>query len=273
VVAPTHAEGTAITAALRSELRAQGKLKDERIVNTWLSARLTEAQRTDPTEYGAGDMVQFQQNAKGYTKGTRIVVGDGVVPPLEMAKKFELYRCQQLAVAAGDRIRITAGGKTKDGKHRLSTGALLTVERFTKHGDIVVDHGWVIDREFGHFTHGYTATSHASQGRTVDKVIVAISSQSIPATDQRTAYVAVTRGKEQALIFTDSREELMLAVQRGDRAMSATELAELSKPDTGNAPSKRKRSGRAHDFLASWNRPDTPEQVIQQISQELSHDR
>jgi hypothetical protein len=36
------------------------------------------------------------------------------------------------AGAAGDRIRIAAGGKTKDGKHRLGNGDLLTVEGFAR---------------------------------------------------------------------------------------------------------------------------------------------
>ena len=58
----------------------------------------------------------------------------------------------QLALAVGDRVRVTAGGKTKDGKHRLSNGSLLSVQGFTKRGDIIVDHGWVIDRDFGHLT-------------------------------------------------------------------------------------------------------------------------
>lgn len=269
VVAPTHAEGAAITSALRAQLKEEGKLRNERVVNTWVSARLTEAQRTDATEYGAGDMVQFQQNAKGYTKGTRIVIGDGVVPPLELAKHFELYRAQQTALAVGDRIRITAGGKTKDG-HRLSTGALFTVDGFTKNGDIVVDHGWVIDRDFGHFTHGYTVTSHASQGKTVDKVIVAMSSQSLPATDQRTAYVAVTRGKEQALVFTDDYHELMFAIQKGDRALSATELAERAKPES---PSRSRRNGRMLGLFAAQDKVNTPELTMPQISQEQNHDR
>lgn len=273
VVAPTHAEGAAITMAIRARMKEQGVLKGERIVNSWVSAKLTDAQRTDSTEYNAGDMVQFQQNAKGYTKGSRIVVGDGAVVPLEMAKRFELYRSQPIALAAGDRIRITAGGKTKDGKHRLSTGALFNVEGFNKHGDIVVDHGWVIDREFGHIAHGYTVTSHASQGKTVDKVIVAISSQSLPATDQRTAYVAVTRGKEQALVFTDNHEELMSAIQRNGNAMSATELAELAKPDSVNASPKRVRVGWLSGLFASRNEPHLPELTVQQTSQELNHDR
>jgi hypothetical protein len=60
---------------------------------------------------------------------------------------------------------------------------------------------------------------------TVDKVFVGVSSQSFPATYQRTAYVAVTRGKEQAQIFTDDRNELLKAIGRPDDPLSATEIS------------------------------------------------
>ena len=148
-----------------------------------------------------------------------------------------MYRPTQLSLAAGDRVRITAGGKTKDGKHRLDNGSLLTVQGINKRGDIVVDHGWVIDRDYGHLTHGYVVTSHASQGDTVHKVFVAISSESLPATNQRTAYVALTRGKEQAQVYTDDRNELLKAIGRPDDPLSATELAE----STNHKPTLRDR--------------------------------
>ena len=60
---------------------------------------------------------------------------------------------------------------------------------------------------------------------TVDKVFVGTSSESFPATYQRTAYVAVTRGKEQAQIFTDDRKELLKAIGRPDDPLSATEIS------------------------------------------------
>jgi ATP-dependent exoDNAse (exonuclease V) alpha subunit len=225
VVSPTHAEGERITAAIREGLKARGSVADERMVNVWVAAHLTDAQKSDATEYEPGDLVQFQQNAKGFTKGSRLIVSEGETPPIDQANRFEVYRAVQLALGIGDRIHITAGGKTKDGKHRLSNGSLMTVQGFTKRGDIIVDHGWVIDRGFGHLTHGYVVTSHASQGVTVDKVFIGLSSESLPATTQRTAYVALTRGKEQAQIFTDDRYELLRAMKRLDDPMSATELA------------------------------------------------
>jgi conjugative relaxase-like TrwC/TraI family protein len=230
VVSPTHAEGDRITEAIRAGLKAKGKLDGQRIVNAWVSTHLTDAQKADPTEYEPGDMLQFHQNAPGYKKGSRLIVGEEVKPPTGLAKRFEAYRPVPLALAAGDRVRITAGGKTKDGKHRLSNGSLLSVHGFTKRGDIIVDHGWVIDRDFGHLTHGYVVTSHASQGVTVDKVFVGISSQSLPATDQRTAYVALTRGKEQAQIFTDDRKELLKAIGRPDVPLSAMDISRDAQP-------------------------------------------
>jgi len=226
IVSPTHAEARGITDAIRAALKVQGKLGKERIVTAWVPTHLTDAQKADLTEYEPGDLLQFHQNAKGYTKGARLLVGEGVSVPTELAKRFEVYRPVQLALAVGDRVRITTGGKTKDDKHRLTNGSLLTVEGFNKRGDIIVDGGWVIDKDWGHISHGYCVTSHASQGDTVDKVFVAISSQSLPATNQRTAYVALTRGKEQAVVFTDDRKELLKAISRPDDPMSATELAE-----------------------------------------------
>lgn len=225
----SRSEASRITQAIREGLAGQGKLTKERIVTTWVPTHLTEAEKADSTQYEPGDLIQFHQNAKGYTKGSRLIVVEGSEPPAALANRFEVYRPVQLALAAGDRVRVTAGGKTRDGKHRLSNGSLFAVEGFTKGGDIIVDHDWVIGRDFGHLTHGYAITSHASQGVTVDKVFVAIASESLPATCQRTAYVAVTRGKEQAVVFTDDRKELLRAISRPDDPLSATEIAEAER--------------------------------------------
>jgi conjugative relaxase-like TrwC/TraI family protein len=267
VVSPTHAEGNRIAVAIRAGLKTEGKLGKERTVKAWVPSHLTDAQKADATEYDSGDLIQFHQHAPGYRKGSRLIVSDEVKVPTELAKRFEVYRPAQLTLAKGDRIRITAGGKTQDGKHRLVNGSLFTVEGFTRRGDIIVNGGWVIDRDFGHLNHGYVITSHASQGVTVDKVFVAVSSESLPATCQRTAYVAVTRGKEQAVIFTDDRKELLKAASRRDDPLSATQLAESLKP----ASAGRGRRGMA---LARQPAAAKQTQVIQPvITRDIKPDR
>jgi ATP-dependent exoDNAse (exonuclease V) alpha subunit len=250
VVSPTHAEGGRITDAIRDGLKAEGKLAKDRNVSVWIPKHLTDAEKADPTQYDAGDLLQFHENAKGHTKGSRSVVEEGTTPPTELANRFEVYRPAELALAVGDRIRVTAGGKTKDGEHRLSNGALFTVEGFNRRGDIVVDGGWVIDRDFGHLAHGYVVTSHASEGATVDKVFVGMASDSFPATNQRSAYVAWTRGRQQVLVYTDDRKELLKAICRPDEPLTATELAESQ---NGKLPS---RNGQAHRPAARPRRRD-----------------
>jgi len=271
VVSPTHAEGEKITAAIREGLKAQGKLGQEHVFAAWLPAHLTDAQKSDVTEYTPGDLVQFHQNVKGFTKGSRLIVDENTAPPTEFATRFEVYRPVRVALAAGDRVRVTAGGKTKDGKHRLSNGSLLTVQGFTKQGDIIVDHGWVIGKEFGHLAQGYAITSHASQGATVDKVFVAISSESLPATNQRTAYVAVTRGKEQAVIFTDDREQLLKAMCRPDTPISATELAGQATIKPSLRPHLMKRLAFARGLGVFASQPGVTNDSLSQ--REMDHGR
>jgi conjugative relaxase-like TrwC/TraI family protein len=237
VVSPTHAEGARITRFIRDALKADGKLEKERVLDTWIPARLTDAEKSDATHYEPGDMLQFHQNAPGHKNGSRMVVGEGETPPVDYAGRFEVYRPSQLALAVGDRLRVTANGRDKTGKHKLDNGSLFTVQGFTPQGDTIVDKGWVIAKEFGHLAHGYVVTSHASEGKTVDKVFVGLSSQSFPAANQRSFYVPVTRGREQAVVFTDDKKELLRAVERPDEPMSALALAESSR----RKPSLRQR--------------------------------
>jgi conjugative relaxase-like TrwC/TraI family protein len=223
VVSPTHAEGDRITAVIRRELTAQGKLGESREFTAWVPLHLTEAERGEAGSYQSGDMLQFHQNAKGYKAGQRVRAG-GAPLPLDQAARFQAYRAATLQLAAGDRLRITANGKTADGRHRLNNGALFTVKGFTKDGNIVVDNGWVIGRDFGHVAYGYVVTSHAAQGKTVDKVLIGQGQQSLPASDRAQLYVSVSRGREQAVIFTDDKQALREAVRRNPERLTATEV-------------------------------------------------
>jgi hypothetical protein len=223
VVSPTHAEGDRITGVIRKELAAKGTLKDERELTAWVPLHLTEAQRGEADSYQPGDMLQFHQNAKGYKTGQRVRVRDTPLP-LNQAARFQAYRATQLHLAAGDRLRISANGKTADGRHRLNNGALFTVKGFTPEGNIVVDNGWVIGKDFGHIAYGYVVTSQAAQGKTVDKVLIGESEQSLPAANRAQLYVSVSRGREQAVIFTDDKQALREAARRDHERLTASEV-------------------------------------------------
>ena len=96
--------------------------------------------------------------------------------PRDKSTRFEVYEPSTLALAAGDRIRITHNGQSSD-EHRLDNGGLYR-RRVTRQGDLRLTNGWVIGQDYGHLATGFYTTSHASQGKTVDHVLIAQSALS-----------------------------------------------------------------------------------------------
>jgi conjugative relaxase-like TrwC/TraI family protein len=225
VVSPTHAEGNRITTEIRTKLRQAGKLgTDEQTFVALENANLTEAERGDAVNYAPGDVLQYHQNAKGFTRGERVTV-DGDRPlPLDQAARFQAFHSTTITLAPGDVVRITHNGMTADGKHRLNNGSLYRVDRFDDEGNIMLNNGWTVGKQFSHLTHGYVVTSHASQGKTVDRVFVGQSSQSFPASSREQFYVSCSRAKERVTIYTDNKNDLREAINQSDERVSATEF-------------------------------------------------
>lgn len=254
VVSPTHAEGRAVTGHIREKLRTAGRLGDDGALSRLINLSWAEADRADPVQYRPGHVVQFHQNvAGGFVRGSRWTVVDGrekgtvlvesddgtrKALPLKAAARFSVYATQVLPVAEGDRIRITQNGYTADRKHRLNNGALYSVKGFNEAGNMVLNNGWEVDKDYGHFAHGYVTTSHASQGKTVDVVLIAQSAESFAASSAEQFYVSVSRGREQVRIYTDDKEALKKAVSRSARRLSATELAGQTEPDCSQGEAK-----------------------------------
>ena len=238
-VAPTHAEGKKATDAIREELKQRGHLKGEEHTVTRLHNRqLTVAERGNVQSFEAGQVVRFQQNARGGIKrGEQFTVsriddnqvfiaddhGNERALDLAQAKRFNLYEKRDIAIAAGERLRITEGGKSKDGK-RINNGAIYSVKRVERNGDIVLDNGRVLDGSQGNFNHGYVTTSHASQGKTVKHVLVAQSSDYSGASSSEQFYVSVSRGKKSVEVFTDDKTYLKTQIQQSSERISATQL-------------------------------------------------
>lgn len=83
-----------------------------------------------------------------------------------------------------------------------------------------------MSKNFGHLAHGYVSTSHSSQGKTVDRVFIAQSEMSSPAASKQQFYVSLSRGREQAKIYTDDKVALQRAVMKDGKRMTASEIAD-----------------------------------------------
>jgi ATP-dependent exoDNAse (exonuclease V) alpha subunit len=243
IIAPTHAEGERLTDELRERLKQRGAIGKERGFMVCKGTGWTEAQKGDGRNYQPGMVVEFSQNAKGFTKGDKAVVvhggrevllqrQDGAQTPLgiENAERFEVYRTHDVAIGKGDRIRITKNGTLKADKPgrgaKINNGDIFTVEGFTKEGDIRLEKGKLLPRDYGHFTAGYVDTSYASQSKTVDREFVAVGNESRGATNRQQWYVSLSRGREMVKVYVDSKEDVRNAIARGTERMSAVELTQ-----------------------------------------------
>ena len=258
-VAPTHAEGNKTTEAIRQELRKRGHIKKtERETTRYRNLQLTEAERGSKHSYKEGQMIRFQQNAKGgikrsaqfsVTKVDKQHVwvtdnsGEQRKLDLSLALRFSVYEKHSISLASGDSIRITEGGKTKDGM-QLTNGAIYTVDKVLGNGDVKLSNGRILDAEQGNINYGYVTTSHASQGKTVQHVLIAQSTQNGGASSAEQFYVSVSRGKKSVEVFTDDKEALRDQIQRSNQRLSATEL-------TKNQPDTDKANREQAEFIAS----------------------
>jgi conjugative relaxase-like TrwC/TraI family protein len=277
VVTPTHKEAERVTEAIREVLKESGKLSAKEREFTALRTRnLTEAERGIAGNYARGEVVQFHQNAKGFKRGERVTIaeagGDGVTVtrangttallPLHEAKKFQVYGAERLALAEGDKLRITLNGFTRETRRgaiggkgdRLNNGTVYEVDGFTRQGDIRLTNGFVVPKDYGGFTRGYVVTSHASQGKTVDKVLIALGNESFVAANRQQFYVSVSRGREGVKLYTDNKVAMGDAVRASSARLSATELMGSGPQQTTRKASMRDRLYRLHQAKHAYHR-------------------
>ncbi len=267
IISPTHAEGRRLTDELRAALKERGAIGKERVVKARQGMNWTEPQKGDARNYEAGMVIDFSEAVAGTRKrvnGTRVTEGgfakgeavavigkeggavkvmrkDGTqaLLELEQTKRFQVSRVREIAVARGDRLRITRNGEAKlEGQARgtaVNNGDIVTVEGFTKDGDIRLEKGRILPKDWGFLSHGYVDTSQASQGKTVDRIFISVGSESLPAEDRKGWYVDVSRGREQARVYVDSKEDVRSAIARSGERLSAVELTGAKPRETWGA--------------------------------------
>jgi hypothetical protein len=204
---------------------------------------LTESQRRDAICYNLGHVVEFHRRAKGgFKSGERwevgrcnsqnvVVVKDGQarILPLPQAKSFNVYTQEAVSLAVGDTLRITKNFRV--GTSRFRNNELCTVTAIDRES-ITVDDGRVIKRSGSlHLDQGIAATSHPSQGKTVDQVIVSVPVAAFSQTNEAQFYVSMSRARHAMHLYTDSKAALKEAVMRPSERLSPLELLEGTKSE------------------------------------------
>ncbi|HJT69779.1 MAG TPA: MobF family relaxase [Terriglobales bacterium] len=252
VVSPDNKSRQEINTAVRDELKRQRKLKEDQIVPVRVRKDIHAEDRRYSRSYRPGDSIRFHTNLptlkiKSGQVGTVVEVKpDQNTLALKLedgsAQRFltfnpasrsnlSVFESQERPFAIGDRIQFTTSWKEKSVASR-DTG---WIEHIEKNGNIAVrlETGrrvaWNL-KEYNYLDHAYAMTSHSSQGMTVDRVLIHVDttdSRVRGLVDKTLSYVATSRGRYDAQVFTDDASQLGRALSRENLKETALSEAQI----------------------------------------------
>jgi len=231
VVSPDNRSRVEINLAIRAEMQERGLVsKEEHRIEALVPRQdLTGPERTWAARYEFNDVVRYGRASKetGIERGeyARVKSVDAEKNLLTVVRAngseltydprrqqgVSVYREEPRSFAVGDRIQFTAPANDL----KIANRELGTVEAIGQDGrlSLKLDGGRDVHldpREHPHLDHGYAVTSHSSQGQTAERVLIHVDTE-LAAKDllnSRMAYVAVSRGAEDAQLFTNDRAKL-----------------------------------------------------------------
>ena len=241
-ISPVWAEIHEFTAAVREQLKLAGLLsKDERPVTAVDPMKWTQEERRRVQTYQAGDVLTFHRPYGIFKKFDRVTVvrreerqlvvrdDSGNERRLEPARAsgFEVGLAREVRIAVGDRLLVRGNLKAAG----LRNGDLVEVAGFREDGAVALKDGRCLPPWFRQFAHGYATTSHAAQGKTVDRGILLMADSGIEAGNLKQAYVSNSRFRESQMIFTSSKWAAREAMMRPADRKLALEMASRAVPD------------------------------------------
>jgi ATP-dependent exoDNAse (exonuclease V) alpha subunit len=143
-----------------------------------------------------------------------------------------VYRRQERDLAAGDRIQFTAPFRQR----HIANRQTAFVEKIDTEGHLRIrlDSGRTVEfnlDQHPHLDHGYAMTSHSSQGQTADRVIIHVPGREVEnrqLVNQRFAYVALSRARYQAEIYTNNAADLARRLSRDTSKTAAIEVVPVA---------------------------------------------
>jgi conjugative relaxase-like TrwC/TraI family protein len=249
VISPANRERVQLNSLIHRQLQQDGKVsRDDHELKVYVNRQdMTGTERTFANSYRPGeDIVRYNRASKVFKVdvGEYAKVLDTNHEQNEITVRFDdgriltydptrfsgvsVYNEAERIFAEGDRIQFRAPFADK----RIVNGELGSITRLEhEQMRVALDSGREVTfdpQQFRHIDHGYAVTSHSSQGLTVDRVLVnADTRESLQLLNDRMAYVAVSRARTEALIYTDSAASLRETLNRGtDKEMALKAMNE-----------------------------------------------
>src|SRR5208283_723949 len=253
VVSPDNQSRMAINQAIHYAMQDTNQMPYREHLMRVLVARqeITGADRQWAAQYEPGNVVRYAKGSKtlGIAPGeyARVEIVDEkqnhVTVERENGQRLSydprrlqgvtLYREAERAFSEGDRIQFTAPNR----EQHVANRQLGTIERIDDVGNLRIrpDSGRAIAsniRENPHLDYGYAVTSHSSQGQTADRVLIHVDTEQggEKLINRRFAYVAVSRARYDAQIYTNDKAALAEGLGRDVSRRSALESTRAAEP-------------------------------------------
>jgi ATP-dependent exoDNAse (exonuclease V) alpha subunit len=280
VISPANRERTQLNSLIHRELQRDGTVsQDDHQTKIYVARNdMTGAERGFANAYRPDDVIRYNRNSKVYKvkAGDYAKVIDTNHEKNEITAHFDngrtvtynptrlsgvnVYTEAERLFAEGDRIQFRA----PFAEQKVANGELGTITKIQQNQiHVALDDERRISfdpQQFPHIDHGYAVTSHTSQGLTVDRVLLnADTQESFRLLNDRMAYVALSRARDEALIYTDSVPNLRETLNRAaDKEMALDAIGENSRDK------QQERNGITNDPLAPH--------LLPRSEQSLDHD-
>ena len=216
-----------LNALIRRELGIEGTGHE---FDTLSRKDLTQAERRNAPSYRVGDYVQPEKDydKTGLRRGELyrvaeiendnrlLLVGeDGRRHDIDPRRHMQLsvYEKTRSELAPGDWARITRNSPALD----VSNGdRVRVIDVKADRVELENDKGRRIELDGSrplHLEHAYATTVHSAQGLSTDRMMIDLDTRSLT-TGKDLYYVAISRARYQATIYTNSRAELPAAISR-----------------------------------------------------------
>jgi ATP-dependent exoDNAse (exonuclease V) alpha subunit len=270
VVSPDNQSRIEINQTIHYAMQDAGKMPYREHELTVLVARqeITGADRQWAAQYEPGDVVCYTRGSKthGIEAGEYARVeqtnekenlvkvkresGEQVSYDPRRLHGVTLYRETERAFSEGDRVQFTAPNRER----HIANRELGTIEKIDGSGNLQLrlDSGRTVAfniTENPHLDYGYAVTSHSSQGQTADRVLVHVNTEQAgeKLVNRRLAYVAVSRGRYDAQVYTNDKGQLADQLSRDVSHRTAIEPSRESVSSAHEIePSTTRRQGHEH---------------------------
>jgi ATP-dependent exoDNAse (exonuclease V) alpha subunit len=265
VVSPDNESRRAINQVIHREMQMRGQVDTLEYKQRVLVARqeITGADRQWAAQYEVGDVVRYTRGSKTHgieageyarveranEKENLVTVkrenGEQVRYDPRRLHGITLYRETERAFSQGDRVQFTAPNR----QQHIANRELGTIDKLDDSGNLQLrlNSGREVSfniKENPHLDYGYAVTSHSSQGQTADRVLVHVDTEQAgeKLVNRRLAYVAVSRGRYDAQLYTNDKTHLTEQLSRDVSHRSAIEPSRESAPSAQKIESPSARS-------------------------------